>query len=200
MKFDVQSKDVIHDFWVPDFRMKIDAVPGHHDALPRHAEARGVGDHPIVCAELCGLGPRLHAPDRARPRPGRLRRLGAEDDRPARRGRRRRRRRRRGAPSDAKALFTDGDADTGATACGPATRWPTRAPTGQVGPDLDKVLKGKDAAFIKQSIVDPDKVIAHGLPGRASCPRTSAIRCQAEQVDALVKYLSDGDEQVRTRR
>ena len=28
VKFDVKSKDVIHDFWVPDFRMKIDAVPG----------------------------------------------------------------------------------------------------------------------------------------------------------------------------
>ena len=28
----VQSKDVLHDFWVPAFRMKIDAVPGHHHA------------------------------------------------------------------------------------------------------------------------------------------------------------------------
>src|SRR5215216_5623131 len=26
--FTIQSKDVIHDFWVPAFRMKIDAVPG----------------------------------------------------------------------------------------------------------------------------------------------------------------------------
>ncbi|HWM11212.1 MAG TPA: cytochrome c oxidase subunit II, partial [Solirubrobacteraceae bacterium] len=28
VNFTVQSKDVIHDFWVPAFRMKIDAVPG----------------------------------------------------------------------------------------------------------------------------------------------------------------------------
>src|SRR4051812_21664585 len=28
VKFTVQSKDVIHDFWVPAFREKIDAVPG----------------------------------------------------------------------------------------------------------------------------------------------------------------------------
>src|ERR687887_1479860 len=28
VRFDVRSKDVIHDFWVPDFRVKIDAVPG----------------------------------------------------------------------------------------------------------------------------------------------------------------------------
>src|SRR5438067_4715949 len=28
IEFRVRSKDVIHDFWVPQFRMKIDAVPG----------------------------------------------------------------------------------------------------------------------------------------------------------------------------
>ncbi len=56
VKFDVHSKDVIHDFWVPDFRMKIDAVPGittHYRVTPK---ASAIGDHQIVCAELCGLG------------------------------------------------------------------------------------------------------------------------------------------------
>ena len=28
VNFNVQSKDVLHDFWVPAFRQKIDAVPG----------------------------------------------------------------------------------------------------------------------------------------------------------------------------
>ena len=57
VKFDVKSKDVIHDFWVPDFRMKIDAVPGittHYRVTPKNPAA--IGDHAIVCAELCGLG------------------------------------------------------------------------------------------------------------------------------------------------
>src|SRR5919197_1136573 len=57
VKFDVKSKDVIHDFWVPDFRMKIDAVPGittHYRITPKNPQA--IGDHAIVCAELCGLG------------------------------------------------------------------------------------------------------------------------------------------------
>src|SRR4051812_14758411 len=39
VKFDVRSKDVIHDFWVPDFRMKIDAVPGittHYRVTPKN--------------------------------------------------------------------------------------------------------------------------------------------------------------------
>jgi cytochrome c oxidase subunit 2 len=54
VKFRVQSKDVIHDFWVPAFRLKIDAVPGIDTSL-RITPAR-VGTYPVVCAELCGLG------------------------------------------------------------------------------------------------------------------------------------------------
>src|SRR5919197_1800939 len=54
VKFDVRYKDVIHDFWVPEFRMKIDAVPGittHYRITPIRD-----GAFPVVCAELCGLG------------------------------------------------------------------------------------------------------------------------------------------------
>src|SRR3954451_23366464 len=56
VKFQVQSKDVIHDFWVPDFRMKIDAVPGITTSYRVTPKASAVGAHQIVCAELCGLG------------------------------------------------------------------------------------------------------------------------------------------------
>ena len=54
VRFDVQSKDVLHDFWVPAFRQKIDAVPG----ITTHIRVRPVktGTFPVVCAELCGLG------------------------------------------------------------------------------------------------------------------------------------------------
>ena len=55
MNFTVQSKDVIHDFWVPAFRMKIDAVPGIDTHL-RITTSRRTGEYPVVCAELCGLG------------------------------------------------------------------------------------------------------------------------------------------------
>ena len=54
VKFDVQSKDVIHDFWVPAFRQKIDAVPGITTSY-RVTTIRE-GEYPVVCAELCGLG------------------------------------------------------------------------------------------------------------------------------------------------
>ena len=54
VKFTVQSKDVIHDFWVPAFREKIDAVPG----IDTHYSVETIreGEYAVVCAELCGLG------------------------------------------------------------------------------------------------------------------------------------------------
>ena len=54
VKFTVQSKDVIHDFWVPAFREKIDAVPGIDTTYGVNTIREG--DYAVVCAELCGLG------------------------------------------------------------------------------------------------------------------------------------------------
>lgn len=50
----IRSKDVIHSFFVPEFRIKQDAVPG----LPTQVwvEATRSGQFEIRCAELCGLG------------------------------------------------------------------------------------------------------------------------------------------------
>ncbi len=50
----ITSKDVIHSFFVPEFRLKQDAVPG----LKTHLWVRAVkpGNYEIACAELCGLG------------------------------------------------------------------------------------------------------------------------------------------------
>lgn len=54
VRFVVHSKDVIHDFWVPAFRLKTDAVPG----IATHIRVDPIkaGTYPVVCAELCGLG------------------------------------------------------------------------------------------------------------------------------------------------
>ncbi len=54
IEFTVQSKDVIHDFWVPAFREKIDAVPGIDTHYGVNTTREGA--YPVVCAELCGLG------------------------------------------------------------------------------------------------------------------------------------------------
>jgi cytochrome c oxidase subunit 2 len=54
VKFDVQTKDVLHSFWVPSFRLKTDAVPGITTNI-RLTPSR-IGRYDVVCAELCGLG------------------------------------------------------------------------------------------------------------------------------------------------
>ena len=52
--FEITSKDVIHSFWVPEWRMKQDAVNGivtHTTVTPTE-----IGTFPVICTELCGLG------------------------------------------------------------------------------------------------------------------------------------------------
>ena len=48
----MQAKDVIHAFWVPQFRLKQDVIPGQPTVLT--FTATRAGRYPIVCAELCG--------------------------------------------------------------------------------------------------------------------------------------------------
>lgn len=50
----LHSKDVIHSFFLPEFRVKQDAVPGMTTRI--WFEATRVGNWEIACAELCGLG------------------------------------------------------------------------------------------------------------------------------------------------
>jgi cytochrome c oxidase subunit II len=48
----IEAKDVIHSFWVPQFRLKQDALPGEPAELRFVATREGT--YPVVCAELCG--------------------------------------------------------------------------------------------------------------------------------------------------
>jgi len=50
----IRSKDVIHSFFLPEFRLKQDAVPGL--VIPSWFQATKTGIFDIACAELCGLG------------------------------------------------------------------------------------------------------------------------------------------------
>ena len=52
--FELRAKDVIHSFWVPQFRLKKDAVPGMTTDI-RVTPTR-FGKYTLVCTELCGLG------------------------------------------------------------------------------------------------------------------------------------------------
>jgi cytochrome c oxidase subunit II len=48
----LRSKDVIHNFWVPQLRFKQDLVPGME--IKVHFTANRVGKYELACAELCG--------------------------------------------------------------------------------------------------------------------------------------------------
>ncbi len=50
----LESEDVIHSFFIPELRVKSDAVPGM--VIPVWFDSRQAGEFQIACAELCGLG------------------------------------------------------------------------------------------------------------------------------------------------
>jgi mono/diheme cytochrome c family protein len=60
--------------------------------------------------------------------------------------------------------------------------------SGTVGPNLDEVLKGKDAAFIHESIVDPDAEIATGFQA-GIMPTTYEQQLDEKQLADLVAFL-----------
>ena len=59
IQFDVTALDVLHSFWIPAFRQKIDAVPGQTTVI--YTTTAGTGSfeddvaYRVQCAELCGL-------------------------------------------------------------------------------------------------------------------------------------------------
>ncbi|MEP6910464.1 MAG: cytochrome c oxidase subunit II [Actinomycetota bacterium] len=54
VELQLRALDVIHSFWVPEFRQKQDAVPGIVTQLT--ITPTKVGERTLVCTELCGLG------------------------------------------------------------------------------------------------------------------------------------------------
>jgi cytochrome c oxidase subunit II len=182
VNFTVQSKDVIHDFWVPAFRMKIDAVPGIDTHL-RVTTTDRMGDFPVVCAELCGLGhSTMRQTAHVMTRQDFDAKLAELARGPAQGG---------GGggggnETDGKTLFTEAAQPTACKSCHTLA---DAGATGTTGPNLDEVVPDLSAAEIKQSIQDPDAKITEGFqPGLM--PRYGDSLSE-EQVDALVKYLKE---------
>ena len=188
VNFDVQSKDVLHDFWVPAFRQKIDAVPG----ITTHftVEPNRLGTYPVVCAELCGLGHSvmrqsahvvsaddfdqwLQDKQQQAAEGGGGGGGGGEEEGGG-----------GAAAADGKTLFTT-DSNP---ACGSCHTLSDAGTDATIGPDLDKVLKGKDAAFIQESIENPGAEVAQGFQD-GIMPTNYGDTLQPEQVKALTDYL-----------
>ena len=52
--FQLESRDVLHSFSVPSFRLKQDAIPGR--VVTGWFEPNRVGTYDLQCAEICGIG------------------------------------------------------------------------------------------------------------------------------------------------
>ena len=86
----------------------------------------------------------------------------------------------KGNPAAGKRLFI-------ANGCGACHTFKAAGTTGTIGPDLDKVLKGKDAAFVKTSIVDPGAYVEKGYPN--AMPGTYGSQLNSKQIADLVAFL-----------
>jgi cytochrome c oxidase subunit 2 len=185
VRFNITTKDVLHDFWVPQFRMKVDAVPGittHYRVTPNRE-----GTYEVVCAELCGLG---HAFMRSPVHVVSAQEFDAWLDKlanPAAAG--------GGGGSggggeqaavDGKQIFVNGNGT--ATPCSACHTLADAGSTGTTGPDLDKAIADADAAEIRNDIVNPNAQIYPGFQG-GIMPQDYGQTLSSAELDALVKYL-----------
>jgi len=173
VKLTLHSLDVIHAFWVPEFGQKSDAVPGIETTLV--ITPTRLGKYAIICTELCGPG---HATMRG-PVEVVLRADYEKFLTSAAAGE-------SGDQSSGEAIF--------ATAgCGGCHAFAPAGTDAQVGPDLDSIAAGGRPLdeFIRESIEDPNAVLAQGYQGDVM-PNTFDKSLSDEQLDALVQYLVDG--------
>ena len=187
VKFNVRSKDVIHDFWVPEWRLKVDAVPGITTSYSLTPSK--IGRYQVVCAELCGLGhafmrqyvrvvtPAAYAAWVRSKSAGAAAAPAAGGAKPGAK-----------AAVDAKQLFVAGNPQTGAVACGSCHTMKAAGTSAQTGPNLDEALTQDDAAAIREMIVEPGKEIAKGY-GANIMPPNYGQTLTAAEIDALVTYI-----------
>jgi cytochrome c oxidase subunit 2 len=180
--FDITTDDVIHSFWVPEFRLKSDAVPGittNYRVTPTD-----LGEYQVVCAELCGIG---HAAMR---QPVRVVSQEEFDSWLQERSQ-------GGAAADAETA--DEQAGAGAevfqaNGCGGCHTFEPAGTSGQTGPSLDDLAAvAEDAgeepeAYVEEAIVDPDAVVPKGYP-EGTMPQNYGETLTPEEIGALTDYL-----------
>jgi cytochrome c oxidase subunit 2 len=182
--FRINTEDVIHSFWVPQFRLKSDAVPGLTTKV--RVTPDRVGDWEVVCTELCGFG---HSAMRAFVRVVPKARYEAWITKRGQQaegggggsaggG---------GGGGGSQTASAEGEQVFNGNGCGSCHTLEAADASGNVGPDLDNISKA-DAAYIKQSITKPSAVVVKGYAD-GIMPQDFASKLSASELDALVKYL-----------
>jgi cytochrome c oxidase subunit 2 len=182
--FRIRTKDVVHSFWVPEFRLKSDAVPGLTTEI--RLTPNRLGRYQVVCAELCGLG---HATMRQAVRvvpPGEFdswverRRQEAAGGGQA------------GGGAQGGGQAAEGEAVFTANGCGSCHTLSEAGANGRVGPNLDNISQ-PDRAYIEEAIVDPNAEVAEGF-SRGIMPDNFDDQLSPEELDALVEYLLEAQQ------
>jgi cytochrome c oxidase subunit 2 len=167
-KLELTAEDVIHAFWVPEWRVKKDAVPGIVTEIV--VTPTKEGRFPVICAELCGLG---HAAMRARAVAVSAEEFDqwvADQKRAAAAA----------ASVQGKQLFAD--------QCGSCHALADAGTTAETGPNLDSVLPGKNAEYVREQIVNPNSKITPGFQPDVM-PQDFGEQLSEPQIDSLVDYL-----------
>jgi cytochrome c oxidase subunit II len=174
-KLTLRSLDVIHAFWVPEFGQKSDAVPGIETTLV--ITPTRTGEYSIVCTELCGLGhSTMRGPVRVVERAEYEEFLADAAE---------------GGGTDE----TSGEAIFTSAGCGGCHAFEPAGTDAEVGPSLNSVDPGGQSLedFLLESIVDPNTELAPGYQPDVM-PGTYESSLSADQLDALVQYLAEGQQ------
>jgi cytochrome c oxidase subunit II len=178
VEFRIRTKDVIHSFWVPEFRLKSDAPPGLTTKV-RLTPSR-VGDYSVVCAELCGIG---HSTMRQTVRvvpPREFDSWLAGRQETARR---------EGALGEGRRLYTA----VGCAGCHTLFDAGADAETGPplegLGEIVEKRKPGQSLReYLRESIVDPKAFVVSGFSPEGM-PANYREQLDRAEIDALLDYL-----------
>jgi cytochrome c oxidase subunit 2 len=180
----LRSKDVVHSFWVPEFAQKEDTVPGLVTQL--HITPDRLGTFDVVCTELCGLGHALMRSQAIVMPPAAFDKWLAQQ-------------RSATSTTTSSTTTTASPAAAGLTVfnangCSGCHTLSAAHAAGHVGPDLDKLVsyaqqaKQPLAAFVHQSIVDPNAYVQPGFP-KSRMPQTFGQDLSSKELNALVSFL-----------
>ena len=196
----MRSLDVVHAFFVPEFRTNEDLVPGLVTNV--HVTPDRVGTFPLICNELCGLG---HETMRTQAIVMSSRAFDAWLKAQGKAA----------APASSTPSSSSGSSSSTASATGLAvfnangcsschTLSAAKA-SGTIGPDLDKLVSYAQqahqplAAFVHTSIVDPNAYVQPGYP-KGVMPQTFGNSLSKAQLTALVTFLVQSSQKASSKK
>ena len=181
VQFEMESADVIHSLWIPEMGQKQDVVPGITTEIV--ITPTKTGRFTLICTELCGLGhSTMRAPVRVLEQDEFASWLEAQGKEEA------------GSGDEAAGVQELGRTTFGNAGCGGCHTFTPAGTDAEIGPSLDNLAADAEAAgvpleeYIRQSIVDPDAVVAEGYQAGVM-PTTFGETLSQEELDALVAYL-----------